>query len=129
MRYSDPHSRRWGKEGGCSAGVISLRACYTTAGGSLDGGQVLGDDSRFGFLRLTAPSSLAPFADNSSRRRRRGRRWRRGLIDDRLRWRWGGLLTPRQERRGNHDGNYRRTTQQPVAGHFLGNVDHPFLHG
>jgi len=99
-------------------------------GSSLDGGQVLGDDSRFGFLCLTAPSSLAPFADNSSRRRRRGWRWRRGLIDDRLRRRWGGLRgTPRDERRGNHDGNYRRTTQQPVARHFFGNVDHPFLHG
>jgi hypothetical protein len=90
---------------------------------------LLGDDSRFGFLRLPRPE-LASFADNRSRRRWRwrGRRRRRGLIGDRWRRR-RGLLTPRQERRGNHDGNYCRTTQQPVAGSFFGNVEHPFLHG
>ncbi len=71
---------------------------------------------RFG-ARVLAPYRallLAPY--RWSWRRRRGRSL------DRLRRRLGGLLltTRREERRGNHDGNHCRFTEQPMAGRCFG---------
>jgi hypothetical protein len=68
---------------------------------------------------------LAPRRRNRGRSHRWGRR-RRGSYD--RCGLWGRLLSARREkRRGNDDDSHRRSTEQSVTGHCLGNSDHPFL--
>jgi len=88
-----------------------------------------GGDSRLGFLRLTAPRWLAAFALLGRRRRSWGWFRGRGRGDDRLRRRGLVVGTRREDPCGNHDGNHRRVTPQLVAGHYISNFEHLFLHG
>ena len=81
------------------------------------------DNPKRGFWRLSAPRRLAPFGVYFwGRSWSRSRSWLRGRSDDRLRRRGLLLGTRPEERRGNHDGNHRRITEQPV-------VKHTFLPG
>lgn len=79
---------------------------------------------------LPRAGRLASFAADHRPGERRRWRWRRGLRVDR-RWRRRGWLwsAPREERRGNQDGNHYRITQQPAAGQVFGDVRHSFLLG
>jgi hypothetical protein len=85
------------------------------------------DDAQLRFLRLAAPRSLT---SGRRRLRRRRWRWRRGCSFDGLRRRRRLLLCTRgDERHRSQHGNHCRITEQPVAGHCFGNVEHPVLPG